>query len=317
MKKSFSAILVLLIPIMALGGCSTPQKDTTVQVAEEVPEQIQSEPADIKIQFGEKEFYIPDTLAIYHSANGMYPVPSDEEELFLSYKGQQAQNVCMLREAKLTTPVSRVEDADAIMKKYCDPAYYNSSEMVFGEIGLYDAFYTQSSVTTTLEDVGNSVFTLIPKNTNEIYSVTFLADNNGFPVCSTEDVKTILNSMQQLLDVSLEPDFFYQIFRQFLENQSRELYKYKNSSAVPVLVSEAFCDLDSDTSYYLGLETGLYTIETLEGEGEITLEDSRFGTRVMMLGYDSANAPIRLPDVTLVHGGGIKTNMGLRIRIVK
>lgn len=315
MKKTLTILcfLILLILPMLVGCTSSPE--TTAQAAvEEVKSDETNNP--VNIIFASKDFMIPTDLAIYHSPDGFYPVNSDIEELFMTFKGQKG-DVCMLRMGNLSSAVTRVENAESIIKNFCNAAYYNASEIVFDEIGLYDAFYTMTGVSTTLEDTTVSVFTLIPKNTNEIYSVTFASDGNGTPVISTEDVQIILNSLQKYSGVKLEKNFFYQIFTQFLARQSQELYKYKGNDVIPPLVDEAFCDLDSDKTYYLGLDTGLYTIETLEGEGEILVEDPRFGIRVLLLGYDSANAPIRLPNVTLVHGGGIKTNMGLRIRIVK
>ncbi len=314
MKKMKYAVLAVVSSLI-LAGCNSGAE--VQQPVEEIPQEVIEEPKNsVDIAFGGKDFSVPLDFAMYHTSQGMYPVSSDAEELFFTIKGQNS-DVCMLRTATLSSSVTRVEDADEVIKKYCDPSYYNAAEIVFDEIGLYDAFYTHVGIATTLEDKTDSVFTLIPRNTNEIYSITFAADHNGTPLCSVEDTKTILNSLQRYSGVDLQDDFFYQIFRQFMDAQSRELYKYRSHTPVPVLVDEAFCDLDADTTYYLGLESGLYSIEALEGEGEITIEDSRFGTRVMLLGYDSANAPIHLPNVTLVHGGGITTNLGLRIRIVK
>ncbi len=314
-KKTVSLLFSYIFFLLTLAGCAS--SGTTEQVVVEEPTEIIEE--DIKsvdVPFAQKDFAIPYDFALFHTAVGMYPVSVDVDELYFTLKGEK-EDVCMLRSAHLTSNVTNVNDADAVIKSYCDASYYNSSEIVYGKTDLYESFYVQPSITTTLEDKTNSIFTLIPKNSNEIYSVTFMSDKNGNPLCAVDDTKIVLNSLQKYSGVPLEENFFYRIFRQFLDNQARELVKYKQYAAIPVLADEASCDLEAETTYYLGLDTGLYTIETLEGEGEVLVEDSRFGTRVLLLGYDSANAPIHLPDVTLVHGGGIKTNMGLRIRIVK
>ena len=317
MKKAKTTyFLLFFIILLALGGCSG--NGPAVQVEEETPVKPPSaeEIKQIDIEFADNTFAIPNDMAMFHSASTMYPVDNDMEELFLNFKGQD-ENVCMLRASQLTAEITETEDADAAMRLYCDPVNYNSADIVFEETTLHEYFYVQSGITTTLEDKTNSTFTLIPKYTDKIYSVTFLSDSNGTPVCSVDDTKIILNSLQRYSGVELKDDYFYSVFRRFLDKQSQELYKYKAYQHVPVLADEATCDLDSDTQYYLDLESGLYTLEALEGEGEVAIEDSRFGSRVLMLGYNSTNAPITLSNITLVHGGGIKTNLGLKIRIIK
>ena len=199
----------------------------------------------------------------------------------------------------------------------CSAEYYNAFDIVYSDTMLCDSYYIQSAVTTTLEDKTNAIFSVVPKGTSKIYSITFMADQNGFPVCGEEDIKIVLASLQGYVDPQRTDDYFYQMFNQFLMQQKRELTKYRNCEHIPVLKDEQEFVLEPETTYYLELETGLYTLCTLEGEGEIEIEDSRFGLRHSMLGYDSANAPINLQSVTLVHGGGITTNMGLRISIVK
>lgn len=316
MKRILKLISTVTVCCL-LSGCmfDTPQQvEAQTPIAVEEPEPIKT---SIPVSFAGSEFDMPLNMAIYHTPNSMRSIPNDLDECFFDHKGEK-EDVCLLRAGKLSSIVASTEQADNVMKQFCQAEYYGGVDICYDDTLLVDVLYLQNSVVTGVDDRSYITLTMIPKATDMIYSITFKCDEDEQIIVADNDIKIMLNSLQNYTGTAIKEDFFYTTFITYIKSNLRELESPSTYMPnIPPLKDERSVVVESDQQYYLDLKTGLYFIEVVEGEGEVLIEDGRFGTRKALMGYDSANAPAELSDVTLVHGGRLQTNMGLKIRITK
>lgn len=313
--KTLLKIVLPAVLCSILCGCSgsgQQEPAQTVTIVEE-PAVIQT---SIPVSFMGAEFDMPLDMAIYHTPNTMSSIENDVDECFFDYKGIK-EDVCLLRAGKLSSPVTSTEQADSVMKQFCQPQYYGGVDAVYDETQLYEVVYTMNVLVTGIDDRTYMTFTMIPKGKDLVYSITYKCDEDEQILVQDQDVKLMLNSLQKYTGENIKEDFFYNVFTLYIKTVARELISHGNMPSVPPLKDERSVVVIPDQQFFLELKTGLYSIEVVEGEGEVIIEDQRFGTRSCLMGYNSANAPAALSDVTLVHGGKIQTNMSLKIRITK
>lgn len=312
MKHSITIIIALLIGLL-LVGC-TGNTVTTIEepIIEEKPVIKEKEP----IAFAGKSFEVPSSMAIFHNAHDFPGVMVDSDMVYLTVKGN-TEDLCALRYGKLSAAVTSTEKADEIMKAFCKPEQYGSVDVAYSDTALCGTFYYQMAITTALNEQEYVFLSMVPKNTSDVYSVTFKADESSVPLCTENETKVILNSLQTYTGYELNQDYFYNCLLGFIKTKTMEMNSFKNLTHVPALRDEDIYTILPGQEYYLELDTGIYEIAHVEGAGDVYIEDSRFGVRTCMMGYTSDNSADVISNVTLVHGGKIYTTLGLEVKIIQ
>ncbi len=314
MRKRLLVVMICALAVLYLAGCA---KEQEIEPLEEVEEEELPPDPTFTIQFGGEEIRIPKTLAIYHKANTM-PSSAKDVDAYYFDKAGTISDVGVIRIGSLSGTVSDTSAAGMVIKDFSTASLYNAQDIVYSETILTDPFYYGSAITTEIEtDITYMIFSLVPKNTNRIYSFTFLTDEDENLLLKEDELKVLFNSMQVFTGAELQENFLYTQFLHQMEKWVGSVSTEVDKSA-PYLKDEQEYVIESDLIYRLDTKTGIYDLYVEgETEGEIVIIDARFGTRKALMGYDSANAPAVIKNITLCKGGVIKTEQGLSIKIRK
>lgn len=309
----YKTILIILFSCLIFTGCAS---DSVAEIQEPIVEEQPVIKEKEPIAFSGKSFDVPSSMAIFHNSHDFPGVMVDSDVVYLTVKGD-TEDLCAVRYGKLSAPVSSTEKADEIMRAFCKPEQYGSADVAYSDTTLCDTFYYQMAVTTALNEQEYTVLSMVPKNMTDVYSVTFKADENSMPICTENEAKILLNSLQTYTGYDLNQDYFYNNLMGFIKTKTMEMSSYEEFTHVPALRDEDYFNILPEQEYYLDLDTGIYEIVHVEGAGDVYIEDSRFGIRTCMMGYTSDNSADAISNVTLVHGGRIYTTLGLEVRIIQ